>query len=477
MKSILALLVGVLFALPVSLHAQEKKVLRAGAATSNITPEIGGLIVGGFNPDPSTHIHDDLHVRCLVLDNGETKIAWAVCDLLGGDRDMFQHAGELVEKETGIPRANIMMSATHTHSAASALGANRYAMPRPPLDPYQTFVARRIADGIKRALNNLQPARIGWASGQEPDQVFNRRWFMKPGTMPVNPFGEYDQVKMNPPRGSKDLDRPAGPTDPEVSVISLQSLDGRPIAVLANYSLHYVGGVGNGHVSADYFGYFCSRLAELMQAERQDVPFVAILSNGTSGDINNIDFTQPAPKTALYEKMKLVANDVAQVAFEAVKTIQYQDWVPLQARFRELEVGTRLPTTAQLERARGLVQTPRVLGAKATLERIYAERTLSLEGYPKTITIPVQAFRVGSLSVTAIPCETFVQTGLDLKARSPLKPNFTHSIANGYFGYLPTPEHHKLGGYETWLGTNRLEVQASVKITDALLEMLTEMAK
>jgi len=64
---------------------------------------------------------------------------------------------------------------------------------------------------------------------------------------------------------------------------------------------------------------------------------------------------------------------------------------------------------------------------------------------------------------------------LELKARSPLKPSFTIELANGGYGYLPTPEQHKLGGYETWLGTNKVEVQASTKIVNALLEMFSEL--
>ncbi|RBP44239.1 hypothetical protein DES53_10458 [Roseimicrobium gellanilyticum] len=480
MKRLLALLLSLAIASNLSAQEKEneKKQLRAGAALSNITPEIGGLVVGGFNPEPSTHIHDELHVRCLVLDNGETKLAFAVCDLLGADRDMYEQAASLVEKETGIPRSHLMMSATHTHSASSALGSDRLGMPRPPLDAYQLFVARRIADGVKRALNSLQPARIGWGSGQEPNHVFNRRWFMKEGTVPVNPFGEYDQVKMNPPRASKDLVKPAGPTDPEISMLSIQTADGKPLAVLANYSLHYVGGVGNGHVSADYFPLFCKRLGELMGVGEQDPPFVGLLSNGTSGNINNIDFSKPGTKSLPYERMRQVADEVAQAAYKGLQGItKYHDWVPLDARFRELTLGARRPTPAQLDRAKGLVDKPRLIGGKSALDVIYAERTLKLANYPETLPIPVQAFRVGDVGVTGIPCETFVETGLELKAKSPLKPAFTHSIANGYYGYLPTPEHHKLGGYETWLGTNRLEVEASVKITKALLEMLGEMAK
>lgn len=476
------LCICILTVLTPSLSAQTKakpaakpaKVLRAGAATSNITPPLGGLIVGGFHPFPATQIHDELHVRCLVLDNGETRLALVVCDLLGAAREMYDEARRLTHEQTGLPEANLLMSCTHTHSAVSALNTNRYAVHQ-PLDDYQRFVARRIADGVRRAINNLTPARIGWAVGREPNQVFNRRWHMKPGTVPLNPFGEQDQVKMNPPRGSKDLDKPAGPTDPEISVIAVQTPDGKPIALYASYSLHYVGGVGGGHVSADYYGMFCNRFQQLLGADRQDPPFVAMLSNGTSGNINNIDFTKPGEKLPPYAKMRQVANDVAQAAYQAYQTIQYHDWVPLGTRFKEIEVGTRRPTEKQLARAREIVARPKTVARAATLEEIYAERTLRINERPATLPLPLQVLRVGDVGITTIPCEVFVEIGLEMKRRSPFKPSFTVSIAHGYYGYLPTVEQHKLGGYETWLGTNQLEIEAAPKIVSALLEMQAQL--
>lgn len=473
MRTLLLLLLSLL-TLPLA-AADKPRQFRAGAATSNLTPPIGGAIIGGFHPFPSTHIHDELNARCLVLDNGETRLAIVVCDLLGASREVFDEARKLVTEETGLPGAHLLMSATHTHSATSALGTNRFQINN-PLDPYQAFVARRIADGVRRAMNNLAPARIGWGTGSEPRHVFNRRWFLKPGTMPMNPFGSTnDLVKMNPGRASKDLDKPAGPTDPEVCLLSVQTPEGRPIAVLANYSLHYVGGVGPGHISADYFAIFCDRLQELLHADRQTPAFVGLLANGTSGNINNIDFTQPGVKQENYAQMRLVANDLAQVAFTALQGITYHDWVPLGGQLRELEVGTRRPTPEQINRAKEILARPKTLPRAATLEEIYAERTLGMAQYPARLNIPIQALRVGDVGITGIPCETFVETGLELKARNPFKPSFTHSIANGYYGYLPTPEQHRLGGYETWLGTNRLEEQGSVKIVTALLEMLAKL--
>jgi hypothetical protein len=282
---------------------------------------------------------------------------------------------------------------------------------------------------------------------------------------------------MNPPRGAN-LVKPAGPTDPEISLLALQHADGKPLAVLANYSLHYVGGVGPGHVSADYYGAFCDRLQQLLGADREDPPFVALLSNGTSGNINNNDYSKPAQKPgAPYSHITEVADDVAKVAAEALSHVDYHAWVPLDSRFTDLPVGQRRPTPEQIARAEELSKKPRLNGGKAALDVIYAERTLAMKDVAPEIKLPIQALRIGEVGICGIPCETFVETGLELKAKSPLKQTFTHSIAGGYFGYMPTPEQHALGGYETWLGTNRLETNASVKVTEALLKMLGEMAQ
>src|SRR5881397_1371600 len=87
--------------------AQETKPgFRAGAATSNITPPLGSPIIGGFVPFPSTHVHDELHARCLVLDDGKTKLVLVVCDLLGIDRLVSEEARAILQQELRIPPDN-----------------------------------------------------------------------------------------------------------------------------------------------------------------------------------------------------------------------------------------------------------------------------------------------------------------------------------------------------------------------------------
>jgi neutral ceramidase len=453
-----------------SVVPEAKPVFKAGAATSNITPFIGAGIVGGWGVPASTHIHDELQVRCLALDDGETRLAFAIVDSVSVNREVFDEAKRLIHAETGLPMTHLMMSATHTHSGPSARGASAFDYGR-AFDQYQTFLARRIADGVRRAINNLQPARIGWGAGEVPQHLFNRRWHMKPGTKLSNPFGGEDKVVMNPGVGDPNLLEPAGPTDPQVSFISVQSADGRPLALLANYSLHYVGGVPSTHISADYFAVFCDRIQELLGGGQQHTPFVGLMSNGTSGDVNNINFRGPREKRAPYEQIRIVARDVAEEVHRAHASIEHHAWAPLKAAQAELPLKTRQPTPEMLERAKQVMARPDTVSPIHRHEKTYAQRTLQMAEWPAEISVPLQIFRIGELGIAAIPFETFAETGLEIKAASPMKSTFVVSLANGGYGYLPTPEQHELGGYETWLGTSRVEENASRKIVAKLLEL------
>lgn len=468
------LLVGVLLISVCSVAITKADGLQAGAATSNITPEIGQEIIGGFVPYPSKHIHDELHARCLVLDDGKTKLALVVCDLLGIQRVVSTEARRLIHEMVEIPPECVMISATHTHSATSALGKDRLK-PEQELDDYQRFVARRIADGVVRAFNTRRPAQIAYGTAEVPEHVFNRRWHMRPGTVPVNPFGSSDLVKMNPPAGSPNLTEPAGPIDPTVSFIAVREPNGAMISVFAAYSLHYVGGVGAADISADYYGVFSEHLKRLIEEGKPtDPPFVAMMANGTSGDINNINFRTPRPGKKQYEQIRFVAEDVAAKVYAAMAKLEYRDNISLAARYREPVIAWRRPT---LEQKKWMEETlaagPK---SKQDLSFIYAERISRLSTYPETTTVPLHILRIGDICIGTMPCEVFVEIGLDFKRRSPLPNSFMVELAHGYFGYLPTPRQHQLGGYETWLGTNRLEINASDKLLDHLIEMAKEVA-
>ena len=462
-----------------------KREFRAGADRADITPELGILIVGSFNPTPATHVHDPLFARTLVLDDGATRIAFVVVDNVGLPKVVCDEAKRLITEKSGLPKSHVLIASTHTHSGGSARERSDttaeeirdgFTGSLPRLAPYQQFIARRIADSVRSAIARLEPARIGWGAGSEPGQVFNRRWFVKSEENRRNPFGGVDTVRMNPPSNKQEeLLKPAGPTDPEISFLSVQAKSGRPIALLANYSLHYVGGVPIGAISGDYFGVFDQRIGQMLGADRGDPPFVGMMSNGTSGDINNINFRNRGPAMAPYEKMQRVANAVAAEVFRVYQTVTHQDWVQLDARYDEIALAPRRPSPEMVEHAKKVLAKPEGEKPWHVNERTYARSVMSAIDAPAEVRVPLQALRIGDLAVAATPIETFVEVGLEIKAKTPFPKAFVISIANGAFGYMPTPEQHKLGGYESWLGTNRVEFEAAPKMVTRLLAMMREM--
>lgn len=452
--------------------AKAPDAFRAGASTSNITPALGASLNGHMTDRKATHIHDELHARCLVLDDGTTKLAIAICDSCMLPREVVDEAKRLIEQRTQIPPSHVLIAATHTHSAPTATPVFQ-SKPDPE---YLKFLTVRIADGVQRAANNLAPASVGWGVGSCPQHVFNRRWLMKPGTIPPDPFGNTtDQVQMNPPAASENLVEPAGPTDPDVWVLSVYGKNTH-IALLANYALHYVGGHPGDHVSADYFGVFADALAQkrptLFPYNVLDRPYVGMLANGASGNINNIDFRRRRAAPEPYKQMVGVAEDVAGAAMDGLNDKPYVNKAKLDARTTTLRLGVRKPRADEVKRAQDIVANA-AGGELRSLPEIYAGETLAMKDYPDTVELVLQVMRIGDAVICAIPCEVFVEIGLELKAKSPLRPLAVFSLANGYNGYLPTPEHHKLGGYETWRAkSSYLEVDAAPKITAKLLELL-----
>ena len=443
---------------------------RAGAFAIDISPTKFPVIVNGYMTESTaTTLLDPLHARCLVLDDGTEQLAIVVVDNCMMPRVLLDRAKRMAHQATGIRPERILISATHTHSAPAVmpcLGSRRD-------ETYSSFLPGQIARGIKLAQKQLTPARIGWAMGRDEKNVASRRWLMKPGTARASPLGATDQrAQMHPGFGNPNAIRPTGPVDPEVAVLSVQTRDGRPLALVSNYSMHYVGGPA---ISADYFGVFCDEIGELIGAELSPRPFVAMLSNGTSGDAWCLDQSKPQRK---FDRLS-VAKDVALAAYKAYQTIRYYDWVPLVMEEQLLRLDVRMPSEDELTRAASIFEAieSKQVDNVPTIKKVYAGETVALSQMPPTRQLKLQAIRIGDLGITAIPNEVFGSTGLTIKKQSPLSMTFNISLANGADGYIPPPDQHALGGYTTWRArTSCLEVEAEPKITQAVLELLHDVA-
>jgi len=205
--------------------------------------------------------------------------------------------------------------------------------------------------------------------------------------------------------------------------------------------------------------------------------FVAMMSNGTSGDINNIPFTVTRPPREPFEQIRVVAQKAADTAWFAQRKIEkHQSDVTLGMAQRKVTLQYRRPGAQEVAEAKAVlaVKDKAAIEALPRLAQNYARSTLNAHERPEaTLDVTVQAIRIGDFAVCGIPFEVFVEIGLDLKKRSPFPQTMVIGLANGRHGYLPTPAHHKLGGYETWIGTNQVQEDASDILTANLLEMLS----
>ena len=428
-------------------------MLKAGAAKVDISPRPGVALAGGFRPVVARSVHDPLHCRALVLDDGRCPLALATCDLIVIQREDVLRVKEEIRRRIGLPPEQVMLAATHTHSApapAGLLGTDRE-------DAYMDWALPRMAEAVVRAWQARRPARAGWGTGEAPGHVFNRRFRMKDGTVRTNPGSQ------NP-----DALAPVGPVDPQVALLAVvDGADGSPLAAVGNYALHYVGGVGPGHVSADYFACVEQAVNGLMGAD-----FPLLWTNGFCGDVNNNDVFRPREPAAPYERMRSVAASVGQAAEGIWRGMEFAEEAPLAAALADLPVRRRVSTPEELEQARAVMAHPAGEDDPGR-ERAYAREALLLADWPEEEVAPVQALRVGGLGIAALPGEMFAEYGLDIKRRSPFAATMAVELANGYAGYLPAPKAFEEGGYETRLArSSRLAPQAGPAMCEKALELL-----
>jgi neutral ceramidase len=468
-RAVAAVLLTVTLTLVARLDAGQ---LRGGASAVDITPlRFPVSMTGGFQDRLATQAHDRLHARCVVLGDGKTRIAIVVCDSCLITRDIYDRSKAAAATVTGIPVNRILTAATHTHSAPTAVPLAQCN----PDHKYVEHLTLQITKAIIEANANMQPVDVGWGIAQVPEEVSNRRWFVKPQALQPNPFHEPgDQVRTNPPRGTGLLIKAAGPVDPDVSFLSVRSANGQPVSLLANYGLHYVGGILPGLLSADYFGEFARQIGSRFKADTTS-GFVGIMSNGASGDVNNYRFPDARPRSEPFERVKAVASLVADRVAAVNAMTDFHTETTILMNEREIELGIRQPNAAQLEKAKTLLAQA-TDPQRLTMNEVYAQEAVRLAESNPTVLVKLQTISIGELAIVSVPCEVFAEIGLEIKRRSPFKTTFLIGLANGYNGYLPSPEQHALGGYETWRSSwSYLDTEASTKITASILDQLQQL--
>ena len=450
------------------IFGKENSEFQAGATIVDVTPKQFPVIVnGGFLSRQTDQVTTPLKARGLALSNGETKLVIVTVDSCMMPRPFLDDVKALASEKTGLPADRMLICATHTHTAVSCMGALGT-----PADPrYPLYLKGKLVETIAKSLNALQPAQVGFGKVNAADYTAVRRWIRRPDKIALDPFGNPTvRANMHAGKNWEDVTGESGPEDPDLALISVQTTSGKPLAVVANFSMHYF--AGERGLSADYFGLFCDDLKEKLNGCEN---FVAMMTHGCSGDIWRRDYTNPDswdPKL----KIEDYAEGLAEMAVGVLKGIDYNANPTLAMAENRMTLKYRVPDQQRLEWAQKIVEA---MGDRLpkNKEEVYANEQIILHDRQQTEVV-TQGVRIGDIGITTTPNETYAITGMKIKAASPLKHNMVIELANGGDGYIPPPEQHLFGGYNTWPARSAgLEVMAEPKITESCIRLLEKISQ
>lgn len=439
----------ILFLFPDYLYAEEG--LLAGASTVDITPEPGKEMPGGFRKNFSKGTHDPLELNTVILKSESNTVAIVAIDSLFIPDNIVAGARQKASQKLPISPQNIIISASHTHHGGPIVDV--FSSEHDP--EYCSFVEEKIVESIQLAWQNLTEAKIGFAEGEQTGIAFNRRFYMKDGTVVTHP-GWKNPLTI----------APAGPIDPQVLAMFITKEDGTILSAIVNYALHgtvYSGGM----YSADYIYH----LRDFLRKQwRQPVP-IAFL-NGACGDVTQVNnLREEEPVESGPEWSKRIGETLACKIYQLYLWTKYQDTVLINTATETISIPIRDLDEKKYQAKAGL---------GSDQEDIY-QRELQLlkemkEKMGGNVNVEITAIRIGELAIVCNPTEMFCRLGLDIKKSSPAKYTMIAEISNGYAGYCPTPEAFDEGGYEILTARSSfMEPNAGIKIVQISRKLLAQL--
>jgi hypothetical protein len=431
--------------------------LKVGVAERVITPPVG-VPLGGYagRPGPSVGVHDDLHARALVLEAGGERAALVSLELLYPTPELVKAVREEAEGKAGVPADSVLVAAVHTHSGPSVFGLDP-CLERSYLDEYWSLLPGLAASAVVEAARRLAQASVRFGRGRLDGWTVNRR---RPGL---------------------------GPLDNEVGALLLEGVGG-PVAAVVNLACHAVVlGHNNLLISADYPGAVSRAVKRLLGA-------TALFLTGACGDVN--PFTPGTSLERVYDRSVGTFADVEEmgtaVACEAVKSLmgsRREEEVELRAVGREVKLSVQQVPEVKLEEVvvveeelrRALARGDEALASQLRFKLGVARWALEVsrrvrERVPSgELATEVQAVRLGSAAIVALPGEPFVEVGLAIKSGSPARLTMVAGYSNDAIGYVPTDSAFDEGGYETAFPACIVGRGSAQRLVESALEALKQL--
>ena len=441
---------------------------QAGFATADITPPVGWRRAGGYHEVVSAAGGDPLCAKAMVLSQGGTTVAVVGNDLCSVPREITDRARKLASAKTGIPAANIVITATHTHGGPEYYGPLRdflhaRAMKEndgkdlcEPLD-YQALLVEGWAEVIAKAHAARAPAKLSVVVPQQNGMAFNRRFLMKDGSTGWNPG------KLNP-----NIARPLGPTDPDLPfVLARDAATGKPIGSLTVFAMH-AAIYGGKPFGACYPGHLQAQLRRQLGAPG----FVSLFGEGCAGDVNHVDVSTKASQDSETVGAKLAAT--INEALPLARAI-----ADGQLAMRSVTIRSPVTPVTEVECAAARQLMENLDRSKAPFLTVVDAWTKILrhefwQKHGGKLPQEVQAIRLDrDTTIVTLPHEIFVELGMAIKSASPFRTTIVVSLANDMDFYIPTRRAFEEGNYEPTAcplapGCGERLVQAATKLLSEL---------
>ena len=443
--------------------AAQNEPLLVGWASRKITPTVPVTLAGYFGIRMWQGVLDDLFARALVFRQGGAMAAIIQFDLVTVEKEFAAEVRQAVSNVEGLKPENILCTATHTHTAP------QIRLSEPESNPqYNVFAVARAADAVREAAANLRAGQILHGMARDDRFAFNRRYWMKSG-----------RVITNPPRPNPEIDRPEGPTDPEIPLLGV-AVDGQVRVLLANI-VNHTDTISGCDVSSDWPGFFRRRLEA-----RLGPGSMAMALIGTAGNINHFDVSRGGAqcdygvattigegcadsveaalgdlKPASSQRLA-VARGLCQTGPRELSDSQIAEARDLCAKYADVEIGA--PTSEDLAK-----NAPSVL-------KYMAEKLLAVAADRDDRRFEILAMRLGDALLVSLPGEPFVEIGLKIRQELAAgRPAMVVSHGNASPGYIPNRFNFERGGYETVPASSPNSVQTADRLIETVSSVLAKL--
>jgi hypothetical protein len=418
--------------------------LKVGFGRVNVTPMMGIPLDGYFVPRYADGVLDDLEVNALALEAGGNRAVLLTLDHCGTNAAVLEPYRRHAAEVTGVPFESIFISCTHSHNAP-ILEANS---DDPLIREYDRFLWHKMADAAKAAVEDLQPARMGWAVGQAPNIAFVRRFRMKDG-----------KIRTNPGVGNPDILAPIGDVDERLNVVRFDREDGLSY-VLVNFGNH-PDTVGGCKISGDWPSLMRGQVEKAIDNTR------CIFFNGAQGDVNHVnvnakdgdlndlanDFDDVARG---YGHTRHMARVMTGAVLQVFDKVNYRDVDSIRAAQKVVDIPSNMPKPEDMPLARkyndlhlaGRDEEIPFQAMELTTVVAEAGRMVQLEHGPESFPLLLSALAIGDIALLGIPGEPFTGIGRGLKLAEGWELVLPCCQTNDRVGYFPMQEAYDEGGYE-----------------------------